>query len=138
MNEMHRESKKKIEVCCCVIIHNSQILILRRNHRGLRNGLWEFPGGKLEDETLKECAEREVYEEINIRVGNLKFLCSVESEYEDISIKLNAFISFSDLLFSPSLKVHSEYRWVSSSQLNKFTFPKANLEIIDIIIKNGY
>jgi len=43
------------------------VLILRRNHLGPRNKLWEFPGGKQENgEDELTCIKREVMEEINL------------------------------------------------------------------------
>ncbi|CAN5547018.1 MAG: NUDIX domain-containing protein [Rubrobacteraceae bacterium] len=40
-------------------------VVLLKNERGE----WELPGGRLEPgEELRECAEREIYEELNLRV----------------------------------------------------------------------
>ncbi|MGU3472850.1 NUDIX domain-containing protein [Paenibacillus sp. D51F] len=54
-----------------VIIENEhgQILIARSKKGKAQEGLWEFPGGKIEkNETIKECLERELLEEMNIRI----------------------------------------------------------------------
>lgn len=138
MTKLNGKRKKKVEVCCCILIYENKILILKRNHMGPRNGLWEFPGGKIENETPIDCTKRELKEEINIEINNIKYLCKVKKEYEDIFISLTSFISFLDSVFTPSLKVHSEFRWIASSELHKFSFPEANREIIDILIKSGY
>lgn len=138
MTKLNGQRKKRVEVCCCILMYENKILILKRNHTGPRNGLWEFPGGKIENETPIDCTKRELKEEINIEIDNIKYLCKVEKEYEDIFISLTSFISFLDSTFTPSLKVHSEFKWIASSELHKFSFPKANSEIIDILIKSGY
>ena len=138
MTKLNGQKKKRVEVCCCILMYENKILILKRNHTGPRNGLWEFPGGKIENEPPIDCTKRELKEEINIEIDNIKYLCKVEKEYEDIFISLTSFISFLDSTFTPSLKVHSEFKWIASSELHKFSFPKANREIIDILLKCGY
>ena len=72
MKEIIVNRKKNIKVCCCVIQFQKKILILRRKHPGPRDGLWEFPGGKQENETSVECARREVYEEIEFKINNIE------------------------------------------------------------------
>ena len=123
MTKLNGQKKKRVEVCCCILMYENKILILKRNHTGPRNGLWEFPGGKIENETPIDCTKRELKEEINIEIDNIKYLCKVEKEYEDIFISLTSFISFLDSTFTPSLKVHSEFKWIASSELHKFSFP---------------
>ena len=137
MKEVIVNRKKNIKVCCCVIQFEKKILILRRRHTGIRDGLWEFPGGKQEDETGIECAKREVYEEIEFKIDNIKFLCKVKKEYKDINIELESFITFVEFIFKPVLKVHDAYNWVTLSELKNYDFPEANQEIIDILIYNG-
>ena len=122
MTKLNGQKKKRVEVCCCILMYENKILILKRNHTGPRNGLWEFPGGKIENETPIDCTKRELKEEINIEIDNIKYLCKVEKEYEDIFISLTSFISFLDSTFTPSLKVHSEFKWIASSELHKFSF----------------
>ncbi|MES2629847.1 MAG: NUDIX domain-containing protein [Bacteroidota bacterium] len=55
-----------IPVACCIIRNeNGQILLAQKNHGG-----WEFPGGKQhDDETLFQCAEREILEELGIIIN---------------------------------------------------------------------
>ncbi|MDA9748458.1 NUDIX domain-containing protein [bacterium] len=77
--------KKKIKVCCLIIICQHKVLILRRNHLGPRNKLWEFPGGKQENgEDELTCIKREVMEEINLKISSAEFFDYIEKEYEDI------------------------------------------------------
>ena len=138
MNEITSKTKQTIKVSCCIIIYENKALILRRDHNGPRNGLWEFPGGKEENETAVECAIREVYEEIEYKIDKIKFIAEVFKEYKDINIKLSAYVSYSGRIFTPKLKVHDKYKWELISQLDKSIFPKANQDIIDILINNGY
>ncbi|MGM0745282.1 NUDIX hydrolase [Rhodohalobacter sp.] len=49
-----------------------------------RNGVWDLPKGKLEEgESIKECAVREVAEEVGVSSPRIReFLCETYHEYE--------------------------------------------------------
>jgi len=75
-----------------IIFKNDKILIARRPETGLLGGLWEFPGGKLEDgETLKEAVKREVYEELGIKIKVNDFFEKINHQYTHFSITMFAF-----------------------------------------------
>ena len=53
-----------------IINQQGKILIDRRKQAGEMGGLWEFPGGKIEPgETIKECIQREIKEELDIQIA---------------------------------------------------------------------
>lgn len=54
-----------------IIVKNGKILLGKRmNAHG--NGTWAFPGGHLEfNETISECARREVFEETGLTIGDV-------------------------------------------------------------------
>jgi A/G-specific adenine glycosylase len=59
-------------VTAAVIQREGEVLIARRPLNGLLGGLWEFPGGKLQEgEGLSDCLKREICEELlaDIQVG---------------------------------------------------------------------
>lgn len=59
-----------IPVSCCIIRKEGRILVAQKS-----SGVWEFPGGKLEQgESMLACAEREVLEEMGISVRAVKEL----------------------------------------------------------------
>lgn len=66
-----------IRVIACVIERNGRLLVCQRPAHKRHGGLWEFPGGKLEDgETPLEAARRELGEELAMdvtRVGAAEF-----------------------------------------------------------------
>jgi len=49
-----------------------------------RNGIWDLPKGKLEeDESIEECSAREVAEEVGVPLPRIhEFLCETYHEYE--------------------------------------------------------
>ncbi|MCL1472099.1 8-oxo-dGTP diphosphatase MutT [Argonema antarcticum] len=110
-----------------------EILIDKRRQDGLMGGLWEFPGGKIEPgETVEECIKREIWEELGIEI-----------EVGSRLIVINHIYS----LFAVTLTVHEcrhtngepqplecdEIRWVTLDELDKYTFPEANVQIINAL-----
>jgi 8-oxo-dGTP pyrophosphatase MutT (NUDIX family) len=58
-----------VEVAAGLIAHEGRYLIAKRRTGVHLAGLWEFPGGKREPgETLEECLQRELFEELSIRI----------------------------------------------------------------------
>jgi 8-oxo-dGTP diphosphatase len=61
-----------IGVAVIVIKEGRVLLGKRKNAHG--SGTWAFPGGHLEfNESIKECARREVAEETGIQIKNLRY-----------------------------------------------------------------
>ena len=62
--------KKQIKVVGAVIEKNGKILCAQRGHDKSLAGLWEFPGGKIEqNETPQQALEREIKEELLCEVS---------------------------------------------------------------------
>jgi len=57
-------------VCVAVLQHDGKILLSQNKQSGMLAGLWEFPGGKLEqeDSSLEDCLKREVLEKTGLDV----------------------------------------------------------------------
>lgn len=56
-----------------IVINNGKVLLgKRKNSHG--DGTWAFPGGHLElNESIEQCAHREIFEETGIGIKNLKY-----------------------------------------------------------------
>ena len=65
-----------------ILDKQSRMLItIRNNDPG--KGKWDLPGGFVDpNETIEECLEREVYEELNIKLSSVKYYCSRPNTYE--------------------------------------------------------
>ena len=112
-----------ISVVAAVIEKDGKVLIARRK-RPFMGYLWEFPGGKLEDnESLEECLRRETRDElaIEIEVGPLvslnKHVLNCQS-----AIALYAYRA-RYVSGSIKLKDHEEIKWVEPEDLTKYDFP---------------
>jgi 8-oxo-dGTP diphosphatase len=114
-----------------------QILIDRRLPKGTMGGLWEFPGGKIEPgETVEECIQREILEELGIEIAVGEHLVTIDHTYTHLRVSLNVH-HCRHLGGIPQPLECDEVRWVDLDELELFTFPEANTQIIDIIQKNG-
>lgn len=132
-----RESKAPLphKIIGVAVIWNDQgkILIDRRPQKGLLGGLWEFPGGKLEEgETLEDCVAREVREELAIEIEVGEKIMTLDHAYTHFKITLNVF-RCKHIAGEPQTIECDEVRWVELNELDQFPFPKANGQIIEAL-----
>src|SRR2546427_10694568 len=58
-----------IQATLCFILHDSRVLLLKKNPGLFGAGKWNAPGGKVQPhETAEHCAIREVHEETGLEV----------------------------------------------------------------------
>ena len=129
------EPSKKIatqKIAVGIVRENEYLLITRRPLDGLLGGLWEFPGGKLEpNEDSRSACIREIREETGIGVAIDSFLIRIKHEYTHFKIEMDVFYCHyisGDISLGPI-----DYKWIQVSEINDFTFPKANLKFISLI-----
>jgi 8-oxo-dGTP diphosphatase len=66
------EKRPFVGVAIIVIKEDKVLLGKRKNSHG--SGTWQFPGGHLEfNESIKDCARRELFEETGIKIKNISF-----------------------------------------------------------------
>ncbi len=122
------------QVTAGLIWQDDVLLIARRHEKGLLGGLWEFPGGKQEDnETLEQCLERELVEELAIRVEVGERFCRVDHAYTHLKITLHVF-QCRYIEGPPKALGCAEWKWIKAWQLKDFAFPKADRVVIDKIL----
>lgn len=128
-----KENKPHFYVTAGLIWQDGRVLITRRPEGNHLAGFWEFPGGKKETgETLRECLEREIKEELGIEIAAHKVLLVVHHEYETRSITLNVFHCI-DLKGQPKALEGQEIRWVYLDEIKKYTFPPPDLKVIEFL-----
>ncbi|GBD01264.1 Adenine DNA glycosylase [bacterium HR18] len=110
-----------------------QLLIQRRKEDGLLGGLWEFPGGKRQqDEPLQETCRRELYEELGVQVEITGPLATVRHAYTHFRVTLHAF--WCRLLEgTPVSREGLQLRWVTIEELDQYAFPRANRKLIALL-----
>lgn len=133
------EAKALLRVAVGVVCDDqNRILIARRAEHRHQGGLWEFPGGKIEDgETLVQALARELNEELGIAVVDeaCEPLMVVEHDYGDKAVRLEvcwvrAFTG------AATGKEGQPLRWVAAAELDDYAFPAANAAIVKAIQAN--
>jgi len=119
----------------CGIIQNQegQVFIARRKPGKSMAGKWEFPGGKLEEnETEQDCLQRELLEELGMRVRVGEKLGENEHHYTNFSIRL---ITYHCEIISATYELtdHDVYEWVAPDRLSEFELAAADLPFVDLI-----
>jgi A/G-specific adenine glycosylase len=118
-------------VAAAVLHRQDTLLIQRRPSKGLLGGLWEFPGGKLEEgETPVQALEREIREELAVSIEVGEKLGQYRHAYTHFRVTLSAYharITGGE----PQALSASELAWVPPQQLIDYPMGK-----IDRMISN--
>lgn len=124
-------SSKIVHVAVAVIKNpHGQLFISKRPDKSHQGGLWEFPGGKVEnDETVLEALKRELVEEIGIILIHTSPLIRIHHDYADKSVLLDVWCvdDFEGEAFG---KEGQKTCWIKQDELSLYEFPTANLPII--------
>jgi A/G-specific adenine glycosylase len=124
-------------VTAAVIHKNGSVLIARRPIEGLLGGLWEFPGGKLEEgEDMPGCLRREVEEELGVKVDVGGLLGVYNHAYTHFRVTLHAYNCTLAEGEPRPLQV-SDLRWVSPEELVNFPMGKIDRQISKDILAEG-
>ncbi len=122
-----------IRVAAGIIVKDGKVLIARRKKGQSHAGLWEFPGGKIEgSETPQECLERELEEELGIKVLPGRIIAegldhSSHGSFAILAIKAE-FVSG-----EITLAVHDAALWVDLEALPNCRLAPADRELLDKI-----
>jgi mutator protein MutT len=121
----------RITVVAAIIRRGQEILISRRPQGVHLAGLWEFPGGKVETgESLESALEREIIEELGVEIDVLHETFRIAHEYPSRTVQLHFFECLIRKGEPAAIEVDS-LRWVAPQDLDQYTFPEADKELVD-------
>ena len=119
-----------IVVAAAVIIRDGRVLLTRRAEGQHLAGLWEFPGGKLEDgEAPEDALVRECLEECGIDVEVTDILDVTHHSYPEKDVLL--------LFYRCSLRSGevrhlqvADHAWVAPTDLGAYSLPPADERVV--------
>ncbi|MDE0583396.1 (deoxy)nucleoside triphosphate pyrophosphohydrolase [Planococcus sp. A6] len=123
--------KKDIHVVGAVIIDNGRILCAKRGMEKSLPGLWEFPGGKIEQgETPQESLKREIQEEMHCEVEIGEQVEHTSYEYDFGIVHLQTY--YCKLTKgTPVLTEHTEIKWLAAHELPSLDWAPADIPAIE-------
>ena len=122
---------KELYVVAAIIKKDNKILATQRGY-GEFEGLWEFPGGKIEEgETKEEALVREIKEELNADIIVEKFALDLEWQYPNFYLYMSCFecVLESDI----ELLEHMGARWLSKEELDSVEWIQADIKAVNYI-----
>jgi len=114
-----------------------RILLARRTEGRDLAGAWEFPGGKLESgESAWQALERELFEELGIRIGKTEPLISVPQRYSNKSIVLDVYtvLSFTG---KPLGREKQALAWSPLEKLISYPMPPADKPVVAALTQSN-
>lgn len=123
-----------IHVAVAVIKNPLQeVLVALRRPDSHQGGLWEFPGGKVEEgESVYAALRREIQEELDLSINAAYPFLKIHHDYGDKSVLLDIWqvTEFSGQAIG---REGQQIRWLQPADLQPQDFPVANRRIIDLL-----
>lgn len=127
--------KKTIRVVAAVCERDGHYLITQRRESAVLANLWEFPGGKVEaGERDEDALKRELRERLDAEVKIGKKLGEKIHDYDGYRVALALYEA--QLIEGKPLtaKRVKDFRWVASSEFEKYPFPDADQQTMDQLL----
>ena len=131
---------RTIEVVCAVIKdEKGRTFSCKRGPGRANEGMWEFPGGKIEPhETREQSLVREIKEELKTDINVVKYITTIEHTYPDMPPYKGFHIimhAFECELINGSLELteHTEKGWFTRDEMSQMTFADADKPIVEML-----
>ncbi len=124
---------KKIEVVAAIIHRNETYFATQRGY-GEFEGMWEFPGGKIElGESPKVALKREIQEELGVDITIEELLCTTEYDYPSFHLTMHCYLC-SIASGEIELREHKSACWLTAETLDSVAWLPADQEVIEKLI----
>ncbi|MBM6545029.1 (deoxy)nucleoside triphosphate pyrophosphohydrolase [Janibacter sp. YIM B02568] len=122
-----------VRVVGAVIVEDGRVLCVQRGPHGALAGMWEFPGGKIEDgEDPREALSREIREELDCEIDIGDEVTTTRHKYAFAVVTLTTFwCRITDGL--PRLIEHAAQAWLHPSDLATLDWAPADIPAVDLI-----
>ena len=129
---------KTIEVVAAIIREGDRVLATQRGY-GEFEGMWEFPGGKIEPgEEREEALKREIDEELAVEIVVEELVCTVEYDYPNFHLTMHCYFC-SIVNGEVELLEHKSARWLAHDELDSVEWLPADVGVVNSLrsIVNG-
>ena len=120
---------KTIEVVAAVIHKDAAYFATQRGY-GEFEGMWDFPGGKIEPGESRESAlKREIQEELCVNISVEDFICTTDYDYPSFHLTMHCYlcsIEAGEIV----LREHKSARWLRPEELGSVEWLPADKDII--------
>lgn len=131
--------KKIMDVVIGMIIHEKEILLLRRNSISRNPGVWVLPGGKIRANELPETALlREIIEEAGIELNNVDLQKNkkywVDDDGKHFTVSIYSVLVTNKFEVILNTEEHDKFAWVPITSLSEYELIDYLHDWIDDII----
>ncbi len=124
-----------IKLVAAVIEREGRYLITQRRPTAVLPGLWEFPGGKVEQGESDESAlKREMRERVGVEVEVKLRMAQRTHQYDGYSVDLTLYQASILPGQEPRPLRVADFRWAASEEFEKYPFPAADQATTDLLL----
>lgn len=127
---------KEINVVAAILKNKDNKILIAERGYGEFKGMYEFPGGKVEEgETPENALKRELLEEMKANIEVESFFYHVHYQYPNFILEMDCYLChlLDDHII---LLEHSDCKWINPDEDNILWVP-ADVDVINEIRKRG-
>ena len=123
---------KQIEVVAAIICKDMAYFATQRGY-GEFEGMWEFPGGKIEPGESREVAlKREIQEELGVDITIENLLCTTKYDYPSFHLTMHCYLC-SIASGEIELREHKSAQWLTMESLDNVEWLPADKDVIEML-----
>lgn len=120
---------KSVEVVAAIIQRDGAYFATQRGY-GEFEGMWEFPGGKIElGETHEMALKREIQEELGVDISIEELLCTTNYDYPSFHLTMHCYLC-SIAAGKIELREHKSARWLTTETLDSVEWLPADKDAV--------
>ena len=124
---------KAIEVVAAILHRDGAYFATQRGY-GEFEGMWEFPGGKIEPgESCEDALKREIQEELGVDIAIEDLLCTTEYDYPSFQLTMHCYLCRVEA-GNIELREHKSAQWLTAETLDNVEWLPADKEVIEKLI----